>query len=194
MCLEGATETWGKGVLADHNEDQRKNTVLFTERRQGLSMTKEGRRGRNRKCAAETNHCCFSCVPSPTTLKQSGRIMTMSLAYFSFFWNIKWHTPAVENEKYILYIFLLWACSGLFSSPVPHTSPYWRDNDNNYKPKNVKERKPQVQATRTRGSVWHLFLREESRDAADSFTPDSSGPLWQQHLSNEGAQRSRSQA
>lgn len=59
-------------------------------------------------------------------------------------------------------------------------SPYWRDNDNNYNPKNVKERKPQVQATRTRGSVWHLFLREENRDAADSFTPDSSGPLWQQ--------------
>lgn len=85
MCLEGATETWGKGVLADHNEDQRKNTVLFTEKRQGLSMTKEGRRGRNRKCAVETNHCCFSCIRSPTTLKQSGRIMKMSLAYFHSF-------------------------------------------------------------------------------------------------------------
>lgn len=42
----------------------------------------------------------------------------------------------------------------------------------------MKERKPQVQATRTHDSLWHLFLQEESRNATDSFTPDSSGPLW----------------
>lgn len=108
MCLEGATETWGKGVLADHNEDQRKNTVLFTERRQGLSMTKEGRRGRNRKCAAETNHCCFSCIPSPTTLKQGGRIMTTSLAYFHSFETL---SDTLQLWKMNMFWFIQQPCS-----------------------------------------------------------------------------------
>lgn len=62
--------------------------------------------------------------------------------------------------------------------PLFRTHCYVDVNNYMQQTEKLKEKKPQVQATRAHDSLWHLFLQEESLNATDCFTPDSSSPFW----------------